>query len=66
MYEDSVTPTNEMYSLKSNSKRLKYNWRCMTCKGSYLEEELKNNTITFKNIKTGEQATVTLEEFLNA
>ena len=30
------------------------------------EEELKNNTITFKNIKTGEQATVTLEEFLNA
>jgi len=28
------------------------------------EEEIKNNTVTFKNLETGEQKTVSLEEFL--
>ena len=30
------------------------------------EEELKNNTVTFKNLEAGEQKTVSLEEFLNS
>ena len=29
------------------------------------EEEVKNNTVTFKNLEAGEQKTVSLEEFLN-
>ena len=30
------------------------------------EEELKNNTVIFKNLEAGEQKTVSLEEFLNS
>lgn len=30
------------------------------------EEEVKNNTVTFKNLEAGEQKTVSLEEFLNS
>ena len=28
------------------------------------EEEIKNNTVTFKDLEAGEQKTVSLEEFL--